>query len=264
MVLPAIDAPPLRDEPPHIHARRRGPIDVQPRRRRRSHTRGNRAERSLRDGMPPRPGVAEARLVHIPSVVTSWRDVQSEVHMLWNWIGSHNGIIALIIAALAAALSLTNTLLNRRYRRQDAYLKMHELLTDPEIQQGRRLISRIGRTGELPEIDSDEHIAISRTLVTHNNLAMFIRRGVISKRWVLDAWHHTLRELEAGTAVYISRRRQIHRWRVYSELEQLIADAVNYKSNQPCCQGDETFMAGTCQMPPLSERESHGITEAGT
>ena len=177
--------------------------------------------------------------------------------MAWNWIGSHNAVIALGIAAIAASLSLTNTLLNRRYRRQDAYLKMHDVLTGPEIQRGRRLIYAIGRTGKIPDYDSDDHVNVNRTLAAHNNLATYIRRGVISKRWVLDGWHHTLRDLGPGAAAYINHRGEFHAWRVWTELEQLIADAALYKTDNPCCRTTETS-ATKISEPAQDTRPSCG------
>jgi hypothetical protein len=172
--------------------------------------------------------------------------------MVLSWIGSHNGILALAITALAATLSLANTMLNRRYRRQDAYLKMHDLLTTPEMQRGRKLVSQIGLTGKIPAPESDERAAVNRALVAHSNLAMFIHRGVISKRWVLGAWHHTLRDLNPGAAIYIDHRREVHGWGVYAELEQLIEDAVNYKSKEPCCERSAKLVA---EVPQASTAE---------
>jgi hypothetical protein len=166
-----------------------------------------------------------------------------EVYVTWNWISGHTAILALVVAATAAALSLANTLLNRRYRRQDAYLKMHDLLTEPEMQRGRRLVYAIGRSGKIPDYDSDEHLAVNRTLAAHNNLAMYVSKGVISKRWVLDGWHHTLQDLGPGATAYINHRGDFHAWRVWTELEELIAEAASYKTSRLCCHAAERVAA---------------------
>jgi hypothetical protein len=175
----------------------------------------------------------------------------------WSWISSHTAVVALVIAATAAALSLANTMLNRRYRRQDAFLKMHDFLTTPEMQRGRRLIYAIGRTGEIPDYDSDEHVAVNRALAGHNNLAVYVRRGVISRRWVLDAWHHTLRDLAPGAAAFINHRGELHAWRVWTELERLMVEAASYKIDEACCRGTDGPAAVEQQQlppPPLEPR----------
>lgn len=66
--------------------------------------------------------------------------------MTWSWFIDHTALLALVVAAIAAGLSLANTLLNRRYRRQDAYLRMHDLLTTPEIAVGgsSRKVASVG------------------------------------------------------------------------------------------------------------------------
>jgi hypothetical protein len=168
------------------------------------------------------------------------------------WISNHTALLALTVAAVAASLSLINTLLSRRYRRQDAYLRMHDLLTTPEMQRGRRLLYAIGRGGEIPVDDSPEYEAVNRVLAAHNNLAMYVRRGVIRKSWVLDAWHHTLRDLEPGVTTFINYRMGHHSWRVWTELEWLIAGAKSYQTNRPCCRTDGAVSATDKSEPPQS------------
>jgi hypothetical protein len=167
----------------------------------------------------------------------------------WSWVNDHTAILALVVAATAAGLSLANTLLNRRYRRQDAYLRMHDLLTTPDMSRGRRLVYAIGRGKAIPEYGTEDYDAVNRVLNAHNNLATYVRRGVIAKPWALDAWHHTLRDLAPGAKAFIDHRAQQHSWRLWTDLEQLISDAAGYNSRRPCCRTD----AAPTSAPPADE-----------
>ena len=44
----------------------------------------------------------------------------------------------------------------------------------------------------LPEQLSPEFYLLNRTLGIYDTLAMYVRRRVVPRRWVLDMWHHPL------------------------------------------------------------------------
>jgi hypothetical protein len=134
---------------------------------------------------------------------------------------------------------------------------MHDLRTTPEMQRGRRLVYAIGRGGEIPAAGSDEYEAVNRVLAAHNNLAMYVRRGVINKSWVLDAWHHTLRDLRPGAVAFIDHRRETQSWRVWTDLERLMGDAERFRTKRPCCKDGH----GLTGMDPSSRRRPAPVVD---
>jgi hypothetical protein len=114
------------------------------------------------------------------------------------------------------------------------------------MQRGRRLVYTLGRGGPMPVEGSEDYELINRVLAAHNNMAMYVRRGVIRKDWALDGWHHTLLDLKPGATVYINERVARHSWRVWTDLENLFGEANSYRSGRPCC-----------ASPPRAEQTGH-------
>jgi hypothetical protein len=151
------------------------------------------------------------------------------------WFSHNKDFFSLAIATIAVALSLTTVAMNRRQRKQDTFLRIHELLTSSDIQRGRHLTYDIGRTGVVP-VDKEDYATVNRALSTHNTVAMYVRRRVVSRRWVLDSWHHTLVDMKAGAQVFIEyRQTHQHAWSLWGDLQSLIAAAEQHRTNMPCC-----------------------------
>jgi hypothetical protein len=68
---------------------------------------------------------------------------------------------------------------------------------------------------------------------------MYVRHGVVPRDWVLEAWHHPLREMRAGAEVLRAAAAtdgtdggNAAPW---PELWELLAAADGYRSHHPCC-----------------------------
>ena len=139
-----------------------------------------------------------------------------------SWI-LHN--LGVLVATMAVGLSFATAAFNRRQRQQDMYLRVHETLIEVEMQHGRRALYECGRTGKLPPEGSTEFARISRTLSVHNAVAIYIRRGIVPRRWVLQEWRNTLCDMRRGLDTFRRYRQVTYGWPVLVELEALIASA---------------------------------------
>ena len=136
----------------------------------------------------------------------------------------------------AIALSLLTVFLQRQQHQRDAYRQMYETLMSEDLHRGRWLVNEISATTVVPE--EEEVFLVFRTLGTFDTLAMYVRHGVIPRRWVMDVWHHPLREMRAGAE--IAQAHRIHprslapavRW---PQLWELIDEAETYISDLACC-----------------------------
>jgi hypothetical protein len=135
------------------------------------------------------------------------------------WVVRNLGIL---IATVAVGLSFATATLNRRQRRQDMFLRVHEMLIDIEMQRGRRLLYQCGRDGRLPPEESDDFARISRALSVHNTVAVYVRRGIVPRRWILEGWQNTLCDMRHGAMLFIAYRQQTYGWHVWRELDSLI------------------------------------------
>jgi hypothetical protein len=138
------------------------------------------------------------------------------------WLSRNLGVM---VATVAVVLSFSTVMLNRRQRRQDVYFRVHETLTSLEMQRGRRLLHRCGEKGALPPEDDADFALISRTLSVHNTVAIYVRRGLVPRRWVLAGWQNTLCNMRQGTRLFVEYRNETYGWQIFSELDTLIGSA---------------------------------------
>lgn len=144
--------------------------------------------------------------------------------------------VNLAIALLALLLSLLALKSARNQQRRDAFVRTQEFLLATDLQAGRRQIFAADRAGVLPA-DDDALELIFRAFGAFNTVAEMSRRGAIEEDWVLDAWHHHLREMRRVFESVLAYRAQWHDFNPWSDLDHLIGAAENYESNKDCCQG---------------------------
>ena len=159
-------------------------------------------------------------------------------------------LLSLIIATLAVVLSLITVVLRRWQQQREAYRGIYEVLMSEQLQRGRWLISEISRSGDLPEDRSAESYLIYRTLGWFDTLAMYHQRRVVPRRWVLEVWHHSLRDISAGAKVM--RNDRLERGQDYlpwQYLWPLLDDAAHYQSRGLCCRPQD--LAAIDSQPPV-------------
>jgi hypothetical protein len=155
-----------------------------------------------------------------------------------NWFEQFKDILGVGLATLAIALFLLTVLLQRRQRQRDAYRQIYESLMSDALQRGRWLINDVAATEVMPDDPADVRL-IYRTLGTFDNLAMYIRHRLVPRTWVMDVWHHPLREMREGSDIVRAAhetRSGIPTYAVpWPQLWELFEQAEIYRSDLPCC-----------------------------
>ena len=154
-----------------------------------------------------------------------------------NWFEQIKDVLGIALATLAIALSLLTVVLQWRQHQRDAYRQMYETLMSEDLHRGRWLITEISATTAMPENAEDVRL-VFRTLGTFDTLAMYLRHRVVPRRWVMDVWHHPLREMRSGAEIV--RAHRIHtqtqapvvRW---PQLWHLFDQAETYDTDLACC-----------------------------
>ena len=160
-----------------------------------------------------------------------------------NWIHSSKDLIAITIAALAVVVSLLTVILQRRQGQRAAYREMYTTLMSEDLHRGRFLIKDLPKTEDIPNNESDSRL-IYRTLGVFDNLAMFARQRVVPRRWVLEVWHHPLKDMHEGAniirqkAIETKDSGAISPW---PQLWVLLDKAEAYSSMLPCCPPDKNW-----------------------
>ena len=164
-------------------------------------------------------------------------------------MGSSTALLSLIIATLAVGLSLVTVILQRRQQQREAYRGIYEVLMSEQLQRGRWLVSGISQPGDLPKDRSPDSYLIYRTLGWFDTLAMYGQRRVVPRRWVMEVWHHALRDISTGAKVMLNDRlKKGQDYASWQYLWPLLDDAAHYQSHGLCCHPHDLAAAGS--QPP--------------
>ncbi|MDG4820268.1 hypothetical protein O7635_00080 [Asanoa sp. WMMD1127] len=145
-------------------------------------------------------------------------------------------MIGIALASLALGVSLFTVLMSRRQQRLNAFLQMQQQMLAAEMKVGRKLVYKASQTGQLPVPDSAEFAAAVRALNMFDVCGMYIRHGIIPRRWVLEYWHRRLRELETGFDAMLLEREAWHPgWEPWPDLRRLFESARRYRCKEVCC-----------------------------
>src|SRR5215471_5079511 len=189
-----------------------------------------------------------------------------------NWLQGSKDPVAIAIAALAVVVSLVTVILQRRQQQRAAYREIYSTLMSEDLHRGRRLINGILKAEDLPE-DGPDSLLIYRTLGVFDNLAMYGRQRVVPRKWVLDVWHHPLRQMRNGADI-VKRDAQKRAEKggtvtPWPQLWALFGIAEIYRSRLPCCPRDGGLGARIRQSaalwfwrPPKQPR-GKGVGSAG-
>lgn len=156
-----------------------------------------------------------------------------------SWVSANKDLLSVVLALIAISLTLFTVVLSRRQRRQEIFLRMHDLLTSPEMQEGRRNLYISSRSGQYPEEDSEEYRQMNRALSTLDTLGMYIRRRIVSEDWILYSWHRSLRDVSVAARGFADRRNSRHRWYPWPDLWFLLDLAQKYECKRICCVVEE-------------------------
>jgi hypothetical protein len=177
-------------------------------------------------------------------------------------VGWSKDLLAIVIATAAVVLSLITMVIQKRQQQREAYRGIYEVLTSQELHRGRWLIIEVSRAGRLPDDRSPDFYLINRTAGWFDTLAMYVQRGVIPRRWVLDVWHHPLRDMQAGLTLmardHLARRQD---WTPWPHLWSLLDQSVRYRSSLPCCQPLDRAPAGVAHGVPQVPGRSASLDE---
>jgi hypothetical protein len=155
-----------------------------------------------------------------------------------NWFQHWKDLLTIAIALVAVVLSFVTVTMQRRQQQRAAHREIYSTLMSDDLHRGRWLINNITKIEDLPEKNGPDYRLIYRTLGVFDNLAMYERHKVIPHKWVLDVWHHPLRDMYRGANVIrrdTEEDRQVAAW---PQLWTLFEQAATYRSKLSCCPRD--------------------------
>ncbi|MCT1476432.1 hypothetical protein [Microbacterium sp. p3-SID336] len=117
-------------------------------------------------------------------------------------------------AIIAVVLSIAAFTIARRSERRHLFVQIHELLTSPESQAGRRLLHDAKDARELDRLrrkrDPREYDLINRAVSQFNTLALYARHGYLPLEMAKLQWADTIVRSWPRIEVYLLWRRKAH------------------------------------------------------
>ena len=99
---------------------------------------------------------------------------------------SNKDLLTVLVAVAGIALALITAITNRNQRRRDALYRIHDLLTSSDQQEGRRLLYKFADQGNYADAAEMEFASMNRAMATLNAVGLYVRRGIVPGRWVLE------------------------------------------------------------------------------
>ncbi|MDA4891939.1 hypothetical protein PFZ55_34210 [Streptomyces sp. MS2A] len=114
---------------------------------------------------------------------------------------------SIIISAIAVTISLLSLYVNRRKDRRDTFLKLHELLISPELQNGRRILFELyARGGRVEDLPPDDYTSVNRALAVFDAAGLYCHMKYVSEKDVLDLWAPSLTKVKYAAGDFLSHR----------------------------------------------------------
>lgn len=121
--------------------------------------------------------------------------------------------LTVMLAGVALVVSFGALAFNYRKARQETFLNIHDKLIAVDLQEGRRLLYNEINAPEDParllREDPVNYAKVNRALVMFDVLGLYVKRGYISKTWVLDEWGPTLAKARKHANHFIAHRTAI-------------------------------------------------------
>lgn len=143
------------------------------------------------------------------------------------------------ISAVALVVSIYALIATQKRDRRDLFLQMHHLLTDKDLQEGRRLlyetINSVDDVRQIRQTDPARTALINRALSTFELLAFYVQRGYIDKQLMLEEWGHTYARAWLHGRHFVVERLERERdgWSGWPHLQTLAPEAEQWAAEHP-------------------------------
>jgi hypothetical protein len=128
-----------------------------------------------------------------------------------------------VLTAIAVLLSMLALFNSRRLDKRDLFLKMHENLLGELPMAGRRALGHITDKASAAQAvgDSEKATAVYRALAAFDVLGLYVERGWVNERDVLEEWADSLSKYRHPKALWVEERypgKKFHSWPHYDDL----------------------------------------------
>lgn len=126
------------------------------------------------------------------------------------WTGAaevEDSLAAIAVSVLAVTISLFSLLANRRKDRRDVFLKLHEQLISPELQNGRRVLFDLyARSGQVQDLSREDYTSANRALAMFDIAGLYCHKKYVSEAEILELWAAPLVRMKYAAEPFMRHR----------------------------------------------------------
>lgn len=139
-----------------------------------------------------------------------------------------------IFTVVAVVLSVVALVRSSRLDRRDLFLRIHEMLLEPEVVKGRRRLYAIKDEYQARSVHEDpvDYTAVHRALALFDLLAKYADNGWIDERTALEEWGHSLVSAREPGRLFIDARSVHVNWRSWPDFERLAERADRFLAGE--------------------------------
>lgn len=133
---------------------------------------------------------------------------------------------AQVAAALVTGIALLFTAATFRFaaakNKRDLFVKLHESLIEPEVQDGRRILARTKRYADVVFMKSSDRKAVNRALSLYETLAIYVLNGNVYEKEALRVWDWPIWNMRQRIGWFVDAREEEDLYRSWPNLRRLI------------------------------------------
>ncbi|MEU5341445.1 hypothetical protein AB0H18_11525 [Streptomyces sp. NPDC020766] len=159
-------------------------------------------------------------------------------------------MLSITISTIAVILSLISLFVSRRKDQRDVFLKLHELLISPDLQNGRRVLFELhARAGRIEDLSEPDYASANRALSALDAAGLYCHKKYVSEKEILDLWAPSLTRMKYASRSFLEHRDAfspgIPTWPYYRRLADNAEDHLRSRGIDI-----EQFVAPVASRPP--------------
>ena len=172
--------------------------------------------------------------------------------------------MTIAIAVVALAVSISTFIANWWRDKRDLLLKVHDRLTTPDSQRGRRLIYMREQGLQPEQMPAEEHELINGALAAFNTLGIYYHRRYVRRRDVMDLWAAALVRLMPAAEAFLAYRGAVPGGSTWPYMFSLAEDARDYVQRngiEPPAIHQAFHPAVASHAPPAARQDGQGAPD---
>jgi hypothetical protein len=139
------------------------------------------------------------------------------------------GTLSLVLSVTALTVSILGYRDSRRQDKRDIFLKIHENLIGSDKQHGRQILfEKVSDMASVEALSGDEYRLVNGALNTYESLGLYVRRGSVEERDVMEIWAVPIYRAWVRGAPFVEHRQHYQGRHIWSNYRYIAERSKSY------------------------------------